>query len=729
MALLIATAIITCFANAGAEPVYLGKGCTTLYYVDNDCDGYGPDAPNGPDADDNDPTVNTPATMLAKYGSLENFLGHLGYGHDRIFYIAKNGNNSTGEPNNPNKPYLNWNGVSGLLHENTSSDVLVWRSGTWSDSQTGSVALQYFYGSPEKRLIMMAYPGEKATIQCIKIQETSYITIDGLNLECTMHLESFSKTTTHREGSFNIALRNIVTHGGKGLHAMYWLHDILIENSVFNNTDHVGHVVYFGSGCDVDPNTGNCSLPGNCSWNYNITWRGNIMTGGGCDRSGTQHNGEVHNFVVENNIIHDNCNGGLQVMEGVSDSIIRNNLFFNNGGYDISFYEYVAPAYRCAFRDNNSNQVINNTFWRNDSGYAPIVLTDGCVGDPANMTGNVFRNNIVLSPGRLVYSYQRKYINNSTFENNIFYNTTGSQELFRVIDKIQTCEDYIKTCNAGNILECAPLATGNVFSNPLFVDAKDSYASTPEKFNFDLQPASPAVELGLANGAPSSDLHGNQRVGWPDAGAYEYYTAAFSILTNSLTEGIVGNSYSQALMAAAGTAPYSWSLDSGALPSGLALNANGAITGTPNAVETKTFTIKAVDSSQPQKEAAKQFTLHTRNTITCAVAGGNACSAQQYCDGSLLAADDTLRCCQGICRTAACPNGIKDPGENCANCPQDAPCEAGQTCQNATCVTTQPECVNLTKLMNYIGQWKRAEISMATLMEKIRRWKTGEGCA
>ncbi len=60
---------------------------------------------------------------------------------------------------------------------------------------------------------------------------------------------------------------------------------------------------------------------------------------------------------------------------------------------------------------------------------------------------------------------------------------------------------------------------------------------------------------------------------------------------------------------------------------------------------------------------------------------------------------------------SACGNGTCDSGET-VSCPQD--------CQ---------ECVDTPTLMNqYIPQWKRGEISMLTLMQKIRQRNTGEGC-
>ncbi|HDI06582.1 MAG TPA: hypothetical protein ENF39_01090, partial [Candidatus Aenigmarchaeota archaeon] len=74
-------------AYAGSQSYNpIGKGCTNAFYIDKDCDGYGVASPLGVDADDNDPEVNTPETVIAKYGTLENFLHHLGYYPDRIFY-------------------------------------------------------------------------------------------------------------------------------------------------------------------------------------------------------------------------------------------------------------------------------------------------------------------------------------------------------------------------------------------------------------------------------------------------------------------------------------------------------------------------------------------------------------------------------------------------------------------------------------------------------------------
>ena len=71
-----------------------------------------------------------------------------------------------------------------------------------------------------------------------------------------------------------------------------------------------------------------------------------------------------------------------------------------------------------------------------------------------------------------------------------------------------------------------------------------------------------------------------------------------TIETNTLSQGTTGTAYSQTLSASGGTAPYSWSVTVGSLPSGLTLNAStGEISGTPTTAGTSNFTVRAQDST------------------------------------------------------------------------------------------------------------------------------------
>jgi uncharacterized repeat protein (TIGR01451 family) len=71
-----------------------------------------------------------------------------------------------------------------------------------------------------------------------------------------------------------------------------------------------------------------------------------------------------------------------------------------------------------------------------------------------------------------------------------------------------------------------------------------------------------------------------------------------TITTSTLPLASVGTPYSFSLQAIDGTPPYTWSLVSGALPSGFtSLSSSGIITGVPTAVGTTTFSVQVNDSA------------------------------------------------------------------------------------------------------------------------------------
>jgi hypothetical protein len=69
-----------------------------------------------------------------------------------------------------------------------------------------------------------------------------------------------------------------------------------------------------------------------------------------------------------------------------------------------------------------------------------------------------------------------------------------------------------------------------------------------------------------------------------------------SITTGTLPVGIVGTPYSALVVAASGTAPYSFAVTSGSLPVGVTLGANGGLTGTPTTPGPANFTISVTDT-------------------------------------------------------------------------------------------------------------------------------------
>ncbi|MGA2903785.1 MAG: Ig domain-containing protein [Candidatus Korobacteraceae bacterium] len=83
-----------------------------------------------------------------------------------------------------------------------------------------------------------------------------------------------------------------------------------------------------------------------------------------------------------------------------------------------------------------------------------------------------------------------------------------------------------------------------------------------------------------------------------------------SISTTSLPQGVAGTPYSAPITAIGGVYPYSWSIISGTLPSGLTLNSHtGTISGTPQLAGTSPFTVQVTDSETPPVSANAQLSI------------------------------------------------------------------------------------------------------------------------
>ncbi len=89
----------------------------------------------------------------------------------------------------------------------------------------------------------------------------------------------------------------------------------------------------------------------------------------------------------------------------------------------------------------------------------------------------------------------------------------------------------------------------------------------------------------------------------------------------ALPDGIVGVAYSKTITESGGTAPLTYSISSGSLPSGLTLNAStGTISGTPlAAVTSKGFTILVADSAPVPQSFGSQMTLTIAPASTVAI--------------------------------------------------------------------------------------------------------------
>ncbi len=88
--------------------------------------------------------------------------------------------------------------------------------------------------------------------------------------------------------------------------------------------------------------------------------------------------------------------------------------------------------------------------------------------------------------------------------------------------------------------------------------------------------------------------------------------------------GAVGVAYTAQPTASGGTSPYTWAVSAGTLPAGLSINAvTGAITGTPTAAGTATFTVKATDNLNGFATQAVSVLIKAAGSVSLASSTGS----------------------------------------------------------------------------------------------------------
>ena len=486
----------------------IGQGATNAFYIDRDGDGYGVGSPLGPDADDKDPAVNTFQSALAKYGSVQALLNHLGYYPLRIFYISPAGNDAAGAVDEINKPFRNYTAVVKQLRP---GDAVIFREGTYvATSDAHMILVSNLHGTAENPITIMGMPGEKVVldtarydIASIYVTQSSYINFD--NFVATTSTSPGQGRGININFSHHLNFRNIETKNHCwGIIGMQDLHYLLFDNIVaHNNTGE--HGIYLGA--REYPNS-NITIQ-NSLFYYN-NWQG------------IQINGRGDNYVIANNIIHSNGQIGIQLIQGVCNSTISNNLIFNNAKSPIVFYMYDSTDPNIAPYRQENNLVINNTIWtgpdsnrgNNPENAASVLFSDTTAKGNFSMNNNIFRNNIFYSYGGEIFRVNSSNaLGTMVIENNIFYRVLGDS-------KVISLQGTNYSMSAFPSL--SPLFRNNLYADPMFVDVNRTYHTNPEKFSFKLQSTSPAINAGLNTAAPAYDLRYKPRVGRVDIGAYEY---------------------------------------------------------------------------------------------------------------------------------------------------------------------------------------------------------------
>jgi len=401
---------------AGAWPTtfsyIVGQGCTTVYHIDNDCDGYGvgpttitndPNPLFGPDADDTDATVNTSASVITKYTTINSFLAYLGYPTSRVFYIDPVNGVDTGGCGTVTSPcqHFSYSAIGTTLNDGAGGTV-VYRSSTSAGIQicTGGGCYYPHASSSGSPVVIMAYPGEQVTFL------TAQAPLNGgggsYNASTNVIFRGFSLVASGLGNGYgvigswvqNVTLQNSELAGwSMAVQFAAGSQNSTITQNLFHDISE--HAIYPVTG---DSSQGvyssgllNCSgwtwQTNNTSYNphFNFNTTNNVMLyvgSGGFDA--IHYNGEICTGLISGNIVVAGGGTGIGLQDGNQNVTVSNNLIANNSSAQILFYVYgcenngigitsgqlgvscdPGSSVGAVYYPNmeSSNKVINNTIW------------------------------------------------------------------------------------------------------------------------------------------------------------------------------------------------------------------------------------------------------------------------------------------------------------------------------------------------------------------------------
>ncbi len=323
---------------------------------------------------------------------------------------------------------------------------------------------------------------------------------DTVNLEGASHIdiEGFTVTGAVRAGIRAVECKHVHIRNNRVIDNDLWAiftgfcDDLVIENNVAAKS-RIQHGIYVSNASERPVVRGN-HIYGNTK--AGIHMNGDASMGRG---------GIIKNARIEANLIHDNGTKGAAGIncDGVVDSVIRNNILYDNHANGITLYRIDGG------KPSSGNRVVHNT----------IVMptkTRWCMHIHDGSTDNVFMNNICLN------AHGQKGSLDVTEDS--LRGLRSDHNL--VVDRFTTTDGESRMDLAGWRKRSGQDRNSRIArAKDLFVDAKNG--------DFRLKPGSAAIDAGqqisarqagAAAATASGDYMGNRRsMGKaPDIGAIEY---------------------------------------------------------------------------------------------------------------------------------------------------------------------------------------------------------------
>jgi hypothetical protein len=317
------------------------------------------------------------------------------------------------------------------------------------------------------------------------LHHTSYVTLDGLRVDRVSGRGVAHRDASPTDPSRGLIIRNMtVTSVEREGMYLSEVSESLIENNSISGSGvsdaDLTHGIYLANaGSDGTTIRKNHIFENGTA---GIHFNGDLSIGG---------DGIISGLVIEENIIHHNGQNGLN-MDGVQDTVVRNNLIFGNASNGLRAYAIDAAE------GPKGLSIVNNTFHVLDGGGWCVRITED-LGD------NLVFNNVLMNDTETGGSIALDGTNGFASAANA------------VIDRFTTDRD--DTLISLTQWQAKGYDTGSFVAAPaeLFMDVQTG--------DYRLRTDTPAENAGLANfmdiSSPTKDIAGRARSGPPDIGAYE----------------------------------------------------------------------------------------------------------------------------------------------------------------------------------------------------------------
>ena len=400
----------------------------------------------------------------------------------------------TGDDGNPGTGEKPWRTLQYAVDAVRSGDAVLVKSGTYDGCRIRHP------GKPDAVCTLRADAGAKVLVNAagpenrhrdnveVEIEGggAGYWIVDGLEVA---NSRRYGISLRHSD---YVTARNCIVHHSKvtGIVTSHSDHLVIENNECFANGE---HGIYHANSGDYPIIRGNRSHDNH---GCGIHMNGDVNMGG---------DGLITHALVEKNVIWGNGRGGGGAIncDGVSDSIIRNNLCFDNHASGITLYAIDASE------GSSRNLVVNNTVVMPADGRWAITIS-AHEGRP-NPTANVVINNILLNANPRVGSL-----------------TIWGAGALKASD-LNIVTERFSADGASTIIPppqwqstLADWQVGGHDLHSLIADARDLFIN-PAAHDYHLRPGSPAAGAGAPFPDLPDDLDGAPRpqIGAWDVGCYQ----------------------------------------------------------------------------------------------------------------------------------------------------------------------------------------------------------------